>query len=263
MITSTPFYALRALKSLVPAAAFAALLVATTAQSQVTITETQLNALSPTGVPITGNPPDTFLTYQTTIGAQTITLTNGATVANGKYMQRRNQQGTVLGNNFAGDFPDATPLLRNVVSSSASNSADGVLITFSSGVSAFGFNFDPTLPFAPTNFSFQVSEGLTQTNFDQTGIINFAQGDGSAPFFGVQDAGGNRITSILIVGSAVAGMLPPGLQTNTTPNDFAVGLLRFNVITPVPEPGSMALLAGMVVTGVRCLSRRKRAAINK
>ena len=271
MITSTPLRALRALKSLVPTAALAALLSAATANAQVTsISETQLTALNPTAVPITGPVRQSYSpTYTTsamipTGGTLTLIMSNGPAPPAGKALLRRNQQGGGDPNaNFGGDFLPDTPLIANTVGVNTTGSADGLRINFSTPVSAFGFNFDPDAGFAGTDFTLVVFEGLTQTTFSNgtlTNAASTAQNDGTAPFFGIQDAGGNAITSILLSGAAAANP-SPGSSFNNRPNDFAVGLLRFNITATVPEPGNIALLLGMTVTGAGYFSRRKRAAI--
>ena len=264
MTIPVSFRAFRGVKNLIPAAV-AALLTATAAQAQVSeITATQLSALNPTAVPITGTPPLSGPTYTTTVGTQTLLFSDGVPASN-KSLQRRDQQGGVNGGNFAGDFPVDTRLIANIVGVNTTGSADGLRIDFSQAVSAFGFNFDPNLFLAPTDFTLVVFEGLTQTSFTRTGVVNRAQGNNTAPFFGVQDAGGNAITAILLYGTSVPNQTSPR-QVNTTPNDFAVGLLRFNIsptAPPVPEPGSVALLMGMAVTGASCLARRKRLTANK
>ena len=284
MTTHTPFRALRSAKSIVLAAGvYAALLAASTAQAQLTAygdvsqgqpTEAQFNALTPTPTAVTlvGVPPTQYTTYQTstTTPAQTLTITTNNAVLNSKYLVRRNQQGPGSNTNdsFGGDFTVGTPLLRNVVTTNSHVPVDGMLITFSNAVSAFGFNFDPTLNVAPTDFTFRVFEGSNSTDLPRNGVVNQGQNDGSAPFFGVQEAGGNLITSLLIFGTAEPGPFTFPEQENSTPNDFAVGLLRFQISPQappptVPEPGNIALLVGMALTGAGCLARRKRAFVGK
>ncbi len=268
MTTHAPFHALRNAKAILFAfGACAAMLATAPAQAQLTAygdvgqpTEADFNALSPTSVPIIGNPPTAYTLYQTSVGTQTLSITDNGDLVN-KYLVRRNQQGAggPTNNTFGGDFANATPLVRNVVSSASSAPADGMLITFAGPVSAFGFNFDPTQSLAPTDFTFRVFEGSASTDFTQLGVVNFGQGDGSAPFFGVRDTSGNKITSLLIFGVAEPLPLPAPLVVNNTPNDFAVGGLRFKLTSPVPEPGALALMAASTLPlGLLAARRRVR-----
>lgn len=279
MTSHAPVHALYSVKAFVLAiSACAALLTASTSQAQhtffgddFTMTEAMFNALGVTAVPITGIEGSTYITYQTSAGTQTVSVTNNGDNVN-KYIQRRDQLGS--GGVFGGNFPSGTPLLRNVAASSTANVADAMVITFSSPVSAFGFNYDPTLPAAFTDFTFDVFEGginpafTTSTSQDvNTGRTPTGPNDMTAPFFGVSEAGGNLITALRITGAPTD---PPvsGSPTNTAPNDFAVGLLRFKVSPTapppsVPEPGNVALIMGMALTGAGCFARRKRQIANQ
>ena len=258
-LKSTAVQAMRA--ALAPTAALAiTLLASTTVQAQVTqlTSSSQLTATNTAGFTSPIGAVASPYTISTPGSPVTLTFSNNSTAANNNNFIRTNQQGTGAGqnDNFAGDFAPGTHLLRNAVT--GSGIANALTITFSSGVNAIGFNFEPTGNFAASaaNFTFNVFQGATLTSFGIPSVSNNDNEDGSAPFFGVRATNGtNSITSIQIFGISSSG--------NTTANadDFVVSPMGV-VIAPTattPEPGALALLTGaMLPLGLLAARRRRR-----
>ncbi len=130
----------------------------------------------------------------------------------------------------AGHFP--FPAGFNIVSLSTPVLTDGgqVGLSFTAGGTLFNFNPSTTIDWSPTT----VPNG-TATTFSELGIVS----DGGA--FTPQLAQITGTFTEPLGGGAIAG----GFTFSTPPAD-------------VPEPGNVAILAGMGLTGASFLARRRK-----
>ncbi len=129
-------------------------------------------------------------------------------------------------------------------------------IDFSQGVNAVGFTAKLDLTggggLVPEHFIFTAFDGATALG---TYTVTADNNQGPGAFLGVQAINGNTITRLNITGyNNESGPLngnPPG------PFPFVIGPVAF--LAPVPEPGSIALLASAGTIGAAFLRRRKQA----
>ena len=233
--------------ALYAAAMLSALALAIPSQAQITLlTSAQLSSQNAT-INYTGT-AGTILTnpYTVTLSnpAQTITFTN-----NGNFYRTDQQGPTSPTGNFGGDFASGTALLRSAGVGSGAGGA--FTLTFSRPISQIGFFYEPNATpalFAPPisdTFTFRVFEnGGASPAFTTTQVSQNSGGLGSPTFFGVNDAGGNRITSIQVFGASTDDIVfsPMGVSNSA-----------------VPEPGALALLAGAgLPIGLLAARRRRR-----
>ena len=148
------------------------------------------------------------------------------------------------GNGWAGNFDFGANALWN--QNFNTDPADGLIVTFSSPLNSVGFELDANYygTFTGQLEVFDASHTLLDT-LTLGGLMN-GNGDGSALFMGLMDDSGANIYSI-------------DIQTYNSidTNDFAIDdITMTSDSSSVPEPGSVFLLAS-VVLGVAGLLRRR------
>lgn len=187
-------------------------------------------AATDTTAAYTGTNGDKFVTYTLTTGNNTLTFTDAT------MLQRLDQ-----GSGWAGDFTPGTRVLTN-------QELGPVTLAFSNPINELGFLIDPgqagALTYSLEAFEGSVSLGSISVAAKQTG-----SGANTTAFLGLRDLDGNGITQVRIT------------EDTTGLNFFAIGTVTYgSAFVPVPEPGSMALLAGFGLTGICFLARRRKNA---
>ena len=245
--------------------ALAATLLAPASHAQVTLL-TDPMFLTPGGTPValTGAPGSSVsdpYVLTPSGGMPTVTFSNNALPGNANSFNRDEQPGPGFGGLAGTDFLPGTQLLRNVVA--GNDPLSGLTITFSQGVSEVGLNYDPTVSFVSTDFTFNVFQAgnPVATTFTIPNVVNGNLADGSEPFFGVQSAT-NNITSIVISGFRAGGdgndFFIGDNFTPADPNGNYVNAMTLFRMQSVPEPGTLALLMGAgLPIGLLALRRRR------